>query len=85
MNTTGSSSVNNLSHFRFGGSSESSNVDNETGFGLSTGLAIGIGENFAIQLGLRYLDASAEAQSASSSEELGVDPLFHSLGFAFRF
>ena len=65
--------------------SESIEVDSETGFGVSTGLAIGIGETFAIQIGLRYLDASAKEKGGSSDDEVGVDPLFASVGFAFRF
>ena len=65
--------------------SESIDIDSETGYGVSTGFAIGIGETFAIQLGLRYLDASAKEKGSSSSEELGIDPLFASVGVAFRF
>lgn len=58
-------------------------VDSETTYGVSTGLAFGLGETFAIQVGLRYLDASAD--SPSLPDEVSVDPLFTSVGFAFRF
>lgn len=58
-------------------------IDSEIGYGVSTGLAIGIGQTFAIQLGLRYLDSSAD--SATGSDSLDVDPLLASVGFAFRF
>jgi outer membrane protein W len=58
-------------------------VDSETAYGVSTGLAIGLGDTFAIQFGLRYIDASVD--SAALPDEVDVDPLFTSVGFAFRF
>jgi len=58
-------------------------VDSDTGYGVSTGIAIGLGDTFAIQFGLRYLEASAD--SPSLPDEIGVDPLFTSVGFALRF
>jgi outer membrane protein W len=58
-------------------------VDSETTYGVSTGVDIGIGETFAIQLGLRWLDASVE--SPVLPNDVGVDPLFTRIGVAFRF
>lgn len=58
-------------------------VGSETAYGVSTGLAIGLGDTFAIQLGLRYLDASVD--SPNLADEVSVDPLFASVGVAFRF
>ena len=58
-------------------------VDSDTGYGVSTGIAIGLGDTFAIQFGLRYLDMSAD--SPSLPDDISVDPLFTSVGFALRF
>lgn len=63
-----------------GGGSES--VDSETAYGVSTGLAIGLGQTLAIQFGLRYLDASAED---SAGDKVDIDPLFANVAVAFRF
>lgn len=60
----------------------SESIDSDTSYGVSTGFTIGLGQTFAIQLGLRYLDASAED---SAGDELDVDPLFANVGVAFRF
>jgi outer membrane protein W len=64
-----------------GGGSES--IDSETSYGVSTGLAIGLGQSLALQFGLRYLDASAE--SSVDGSEFDVDPLFANVSLAFRF
>jgi outer membrane protein W len=58
-------------------------VDSETAYGISTGVDIGLGDTFAIQLGLRYLDASVEAPALP--DDVSVDPLFMRVGVAFRF
>jgi outer membrane protein W len=58
-------------------------VDSETTFGASTGMTIGLGDTFAFQAGLRWLDASVD--SPSLPDEVSVDPLFASVGIAFRF
>jgi outer membrane protein W len=57
-------------------------VDSETTWGVSTGLVIGIGKTFGIQFGLRYIDAKIDA---NLPQEIKVDPLFASVGVAFRF
>ena len=58
-------------------------VDSQTTFGASTGMSIGLGESFAFQAGLRWLDASVD--SPVLPDEVDVDPLFASVGIAFRF
>jgi outer membrane protein W len=58
-------------------------VDTQTTFGASTGMSIGLGDSFAFQAGLRWLDASVD--SPSLPDEVNVDPLFASVGVAFRF
>jgi outer membrane protein W len=58
-------------------------VDSETTYGVSTGMSIGLGDTFALQFGLRYLDASVE--SPSLPDDVSVDPLFVNMGVAFRF
>ena len=50
--------------------------------GVSAGLVFGLGETFGIQLGLRYIDASIDADLA---DDISVDPLFASVAVAFRF
>jgi outer membrane protein W len=60
----------------------SESIESETGYGVSTGIAIGLGQTFAIQFGARYIQASAED---SFGDEVDVDPLFASVGVAFRF
>ena len=64
-----------------GGGSES--IESDTTYGVSTGLAIGLGQSLALQFGLRYLDLSAE--SSVDGSEVDVDPLFASVALAFRF
>lgn len=56
-------------------------VDSETRYGISTGFVVGLGETFAIQFGLRYMDASID----TGASEISVDPLFTSVAIAFRF
>jgi hypothetical protein len=46
------------------------------------GLDIGLGEHFAIQGGLKYLNVSLEPQGL---EPVSVNPLLARLGVAFRF
>jgi outer membrane protein W len=58
-------------------------VDSDTTFGASTGMSIGLGDSFALQFGLRWLDASVD--SPDLPDEVSVDPLFVNLGVAFRF
>jgi outer membrane protein len=58
-------------------------VDSETTYGMSTGLDIGLGDAIALQLGLRWLDASVESPALPG--DVGVDPLFARVGVAFRF
>ena len=58
-------------------------VDSETTYGASTGLTIGLGETFALQFGVRWLDSTAE--SSDLGDEVDVDPLFATVGVAFRF
>ena len=58
-------------------------VDSETTYGVSTGVDIGFGETFALQLGLRWLDSSVE--SPVLPNDVSVDPLFTRVGVAFRF
>ena len=61
----------------------SAEIESETTYGASTGLTIGLGETFAIQLGVRYLDSTAE--SSDLGDEVDVDPLYATVGVAFRF
>jgi outer membrane protein W len=65
----------------FGGGSV--DIDSETSYGVSTGFTIGLGETFAIQFGLRYIDATIE--DSQSSDNVSVDPLFTGVAVAFRF
>lgn len=58
-------------------------VDSETTFGASTGMSFGLGDSFALQLGLRWIDASVD--SPSLPDDVSVDPLFVNMGVAFRF
>ena len=58
-------------------------VDSETTYGASTGFTIGLGETFALQFGVRWLDSTAE--SSDLGDEVDVDPLFATVGVAFRF
>jgi outer membrane protein W len=58
-------------------------VDSETTYGMSTGLDIGLGDTIALQLGLRWLDASVDSPALPS--DVSVDPLFARVGVAFRF
>jgi outer membrane protein W len=58
-------------------------VNSETTYGLSTGVDIGFGETFALQLGLRWLDAAVESDVLPG--DVSVDPLFARVGVAFRF
>lgn len=58
-------------------------VDSETTYGVSTGVDIGIGDTVALQLGLRWLDASVD--SPVLPNDVSVDPLFTRIGVAFRF
>jgi outer membrane protein W len=58
-------------------------VDGETTFGAATGVDIGIGDTFAVQLGLRWLDASVDSPSLPNA--VSVDPLFARVGIALRF
>lgn len=58
-------------------------VDSETTFGASTGMSLGLGDTVALQLGLRWLDASVESPSLPG--DVSVDPLFVNLGAAVRF
>jgi outer membrane protein W len=59
------------------------NVDGETTYGVSTGLDLGFGDRVALQLGLRWLEASVESDALP--DEVAVDPLFARVGVAFRF
>jgi len=61
----------------------SADVDSETTYGASTGLTIGLGETFALQFGVRWLTSTAE--SSELDDEVDVDPLFATIGVAFRF
>lgn len=70
------------SEVRLGGGG-SLDVDSETTYGISTGIDIGFGDTFALQLGLRWLDASVE--SPVLPNDVKVDPLFTRVGVAFRF
>lgn len=58
-------------------------VDSQTSYGISTGVDIGFGNTFALQLGLRWLDASVESDALP--DDVSVDPLFARVGVAFRF
>lgn len=58
-------------------------IDSETTYGASTGLTIGLGDTFALQFGVRWLDSTAE--SSDLGDEVDVDPLFATVGVAFRF
>jgi outer membrane protein W len=58
-------------------------VDSATAYGVSTGVDIAFGDTFALQLGLRWLDASVE--SPVLPNDVSVDPLFTRIGVAFRF
>ena len=61
----------------------SAEVESETTIGASTGFTIGLGETFSLQFGLRYIDSKAE--SVELDEKVDVDPLFATVGVAFRF
>ena len=58
-------------------------VESETTIGASTGFTIGLGDTFALQFGVRYLDSTAESEVLD--EEVDTDPLFATVGVAFRF
>lgn len=58
-------------------------VDGQTTYGISTGVDIGLGDTVALQLGVRWLDASVE--SPVLPNDVSVDPLFTRIGVAFRF
>lgn len=58
-------------------------VNGETAYGVSTGLDIGFGDTFALQLGLRWLEASVDSDVLP--DDVSVDPLFARVGVAFRF
>ena len=58
-------------------------VDSETTLGASMGMSLGFGDSFALQMGVRWLDASVD--SPSLPDDVSVDPLFVNLGVAFRF
>ena len=64
------------------GSQGTAEVDSETTYGASTGLTIGLGDTFALQFGVRWLDSTAED---STGDEVDSDPLFAEVGVAFRF
>jgi outer membrane protein W len=58
-------------------------AENDFAYGASVGLDIGLGDNFAIFGGVRWLNADIEPDDGD--EEIGVDPLISRLGVAFRF
>ena len=58
-------------------------VGGETAYGLSTGVDIGLGDTVALQLALRWLDASVDSDALPG--DVSVDPLFARVGVAFRF
>lgn len=70
------------SDVRLGGGA-SLEVDSETTYGISTGIDIGLGDTVALQLGLRWIDASVA--SPVLPNDVSVDPLFTRVGVAFRF
>jgi outer membrane protein W len=57
-------------------------TDSAHGWGVSLGLDIGLGKNFALQGGLKYLDVSLQPQGLSA---VSVNPLVARLGVAVRF
>ena len=61
---------------------ELAELDDETTFGAVAGLDIGLGENFAITTGARWLDLSAEDEFGNGFD---IDPFFLRVGVAFRF
>ena len=61
---------------------EGQEFDDETTFGAVLGLDIGLGQNFAITTGARWLDLSAEDEFGNGFD---IDPFFLRVGAAFRF
>ena len=59
-------------------------TDDEIAYGVQVGLDFNLGERFAIVGGLRYLMLDV-TEDTSDGEEVGVDPLFATVGVAFRF
>jgi outer membrane protein W len=57
-------------------------TDSAQCWGASLGLDIGLGEHFAIQGGLKYLNVTLQPQGTS---DVAVDPLVARLGVAVRF
>jgi len=57
-------------------------TDSVNAWGVSLGLDIGLGKNFAFTAGLRYLDLPLEVTSGQS---IAVNPLIARLGVAVRF
>jgi len=56
-------------------------TDSETTWGVSTGILFGLGDTFGLEVGLRYIDSTVEAQGP----DISVDPLFARVGISFRF
>ena len=56
-------------------------TDSETAYGASVGLDIGLGKNFAIVGGVRFL----KLDLATDENSVAVDPLISRVGVAFRF
>jgi outer membrane protein W len=57
-------------------------LDSETGWGLSTGIDFGLGKNFAVGAGLKWLNVDMTLGDGQSSD---VEPLVARLTAAFRF
>ena len=64
----------------FGGGSSS--IEDETTFGISTGVDLGLGEHLALIGGLRWIDSGAEDETG---ETVDVNPLFARVAIAWRF
>jgi outer membrane protein W len=64
----------------FGGSTA---IEDETTFGVSTGIDLGLGEHLAIIGGLRWIDSGAE--DSDTGETVDVNPLFARVALAWRF
>lgn len=58
-------------------------TDSTTGWGGSLGLDIGLGEHFAITMGVKYLDVDMDLPD--TGQKIPVNPLLARLGVAVRF
>jgi outer membrane protein W len=67
--------------FEFDDDSASVSTDDDSTYGAQTALDIGIGESWAVNIGLKYLDATVKT---AGNQEIAVDPLMVRVMGVFR-